>query len=172
MNKSSSKISELEGMIMCEIDRQGKASAYSIQKAFVLSPSSFWAASKGAIYPAIDRLVRAKLLKAAALKSDKRGTRHLTLTRKGEAALNAWASDIETAVSPGADPFRSRAAYWTRHSEERSAAFDELLKQDIHARIEVLKKLANEAEDAGFRSQIKLEIELQRSRLSFLGKMT
>lgn len=166
----SSKLSELEGMILCEIDRQGETSAYAIQKIFAHSPSSFWAASKGAVYPAIDRLVRKGLLKAAALKGDGRGTRHLTLTKKGSSSLSAWASNIDLATSPGADPFRSRAAYWTRHSDQIHSKFEKDLQQTIRTRIEALKDLAKKTEDAGFKSQIKLEIDLQKSRLAFLAR--
>ena len=101
-------MTELEGAILGVLRRAPKLSAYAVRRVFFSSPSEEWSGSAGAVYPAIARLTRAKLL-AAHAQGDGRRTTSYRLTSKGRVAHDAWLCDIIRAAGPGTDPFRTRA---------------------------------------------------------------
>jgi DNA-binding PadR family transcriptional regulator len=105
------KLSELEGAILTEIGHRGNDTSFKVRRAFERSPSSSWSGSAGAVYPAIKRLIASGLIDAQATGSG-RGTRMLSVTPKGRAALQDWCVDPIAACALGADPFRLRAGLW------------------------------------------------------------
>ena len=107
-----SSLTELEGAVLTEIAHRGNHTSFQVRRAFELSPSSSWSGSAGAVYPAIARLERAGLIDAKAGDS-LRGTRYLSLTEAGHAALERWFTDTAAACTIGADPFRLRAGLWS-----------------------------------------------------------
>lgn len=104
-------LTELEGAVLTEIAHRGNHTSFKVRRAFELSPSSSWSGSAGAVYPAISRLERAGLIDAQS-GSSRRGTRILSLTDAGYAALERWFTDTAAACTIGADPFRLRAGLW------------------------------------------------------------
>ena len=106
------QLTELEGAILTEIAVRRNDTAYKVRKAFQDSPSVHWKGSAGAVSPAIRRLVAAGLI-AETPHSSRRGS-FISLTKAGEHALRAWASDVDSACGLGIDPFRLRAGLWDR----------------------------------------------------------
>ncbi|MBN8808596.1 MAG: helix-turn-helix transcriptional regulator [Sphingomonas sp.] len=105
------RLTELEGAVLTEVGHRGNDTSFKVRRAFERSPSSSWSGSAGAVYPAIARLVAAGLI-ATVPGETRRGTRLLSLTAEGRAALEAWFTDPLAACSIGADPFRLRAGLW------------------------------------------------------------
>ncbi|RZJ43134.1 MAG: hypothetical protein EON86_05865 [Brevundimonas sp.] len=159
------RLTELEGAVLTEIGRRGHRTRFKVRRAFETSPSSSWSGSAGAVYPAIARLEQAGLIEMEAGTSG-RGTRLLSLSPKGEAALSAWALDGETACAIGADPFRLRAGLWatTPGADRREIA--RLMREAVKA--ELAKLEARTDLDAVERTGNDLAIRLQILRLDWL----
>jgi DNA-binding PadR family transcriptional regulator len=119
------QLTELEGAVLTEISLRGNDTAYSVRRAFQLSPNVQWRGSAGAVSPAIRRLKAAGLIAAAP--HPRRSGQILSLTVAGKAALERWATSIEAATGLGIDPFRLRAGIWDFLSRaKRRALFAEL----------------------------------------------
>ncbi|MCB9845081.1 MAG: PadR family transcriptional regulator [Phycisphaeraceae bacterium] len=105
--------SELESFVLGLVWQTGPTSAYGIRRQLQASPSTQWSASAGAIYPLLQRLERAGLLKGRALKHGKRRRREYEITPLGLSELRAWIGPPlgDTAVSVAYDPLRSRARF-------------------------------------------------------------
>lgn len=107
MTKPRAVLTELEGAILGVLRRDPTCTAYRVRQVFRASRSAEWSGSAGAVYPAIHRLVSDGLIKESTA-ADARGTQTYRLTKTGEAAHDRWLCDVERAVSPGIDPFRTR----------------------------------------------------------------
>jgi DNA-binding PadR family transcriptional regulator len=162
------QLTDLEGAILTEIAMRGKDTAYKVRRAFQDSPSVQWRGSAGAVSPAIRRLTAAGLI-ATMPHSKRRGGLALSLTNRGEEALNAWASDIELACGVGLDPFRLRAGVWERLPGKERARLYDLLE----ARTKADRALfgGHEVADISGRRQSELAIGLLDSRLRWLKRL-
>jgi DNA-binding PadR family transcriptional regulator len=68
----------------------GERTGYDIKRTVEQSTAFFWGASYGQIYPELERLERAGLVKGKV--AGGRGRREYTVTAKGRRALTAWLS--------------------------------------------------------------------------------
>ncbi len=164
---TSTKLTELEGAVLTEIGRRGHRTRFKVRRAFETSPSSSWSGSAGAVYPAISRLEQAGLILMEPGAS-KRGTRLLSLSPLGEAALSAWALDGETACAIGSGPFRLRAGLWSIASQSTRGEIASTMRDAIGSE---LAKLENRGDlDDVERTGNELAIRLQRLRLEWLDE--
>jgi DNA-binding PadR family transcriptional regulator len=132
------KLSELEGAVLTEIGYRGNDTSFKVRRAFKRSPSSSWSGSAGAVYPAIKRLIAVRLIDAQTTDSG-RGTRILSITSDGRAALEAWCCDTGAACALGADPFRLRAGLWaTLPADQRRKVYLEMLA-DVQREMKTLR---------------------------------
>lgn len=108
---SPGHLTELEGVVVGIVHRDGPCTAYEIRRLLAVSPSSQWSASAGAVYPSVRKLLRLGLLRAIAHPNRSNGTRYVA-TPKGVAALLAWIGPPfnDTVRTVSHDPLRSRAA--------------------------------------------------------------
>ncbi len=160
-------LTEFEGAVLSEIGRCGACTAYQVRRSFETSRSREWSGSAGAVYPAIRRLTERGLIAAAKARGDGRGTTQLTLSAPGRAALRAWAADVERAVGPGVDPFRTRSSEWETLSPARRAALLTKLDRALAGRIAELEAAQADApESCGPR--LELDLAAQRARLAWL----
>ena len=130
ITKARGTLTELEGAILGVLRRAEGMTAYAVRQVFLTSLSAEWSGSAGAVYPAIARLTAAKLL-AAHAKGDGRGTTSLVLTATGRAAHDRWLCDVERAVGPGTDPFRTRAGLWMELTPTRRRSLMKALQKEI-----------------------------------------
>lgn len=159
-------LTELEGAILTEIGFRARHTAFKVRQAFRESPSSDWQGSAGSVYPAIRRLTERGLIEMAA-PQDGRGTRLLSLTPDGRAALLDWTRDSTMALSIGMDPFRLRAGLWTTmaHSEQLAHA-EHMLAMTEQAIVSLTGyKLRQDKLEA---IQVELAIALQESRIRWI----
>lgn len=106
-------LTELECHALAHLDRSGPMSGYRLRCLFASSPTDTIAASAGGIYPLLRRLERRGLL-AAQPASDGRGTRLLTCTAAGRAAVRRWLRDPRPASVLAEDGLRSRTYFIDR----------------------------------------------------------
>ena len=120
IQKDGSKraLTELEGAILGVLRRAPSMTPYAVRRVFSGSRSAEWGGSAGAVYPAMLRLTDLGLLHRRDAK-DNRGSSTYTLTTKGTAAHDQWLCDVERAIGPGVDPFRTRAGFWSELSAVR-----------------------------------------------------
>ena len=130
-------ITELEGAVLTEIGYRGQRTSFQVRKAFQQSPTSSWSGSAGAVYPAIERLAVAGLVHSE-LQTGGRGTRLLSLTANGEAALLGWAQDTDRAGTLGADSFRLRVGLWRTLTLPAQLALITKMRAQIGAELAVL----------------------------------
>ena len=105
-------LSELEGVILGVVWREGPCSPYVVKREFEQSPSSSWSASAGAIYPAITKLEAHGLLSSREEAWRGRTRRLVRLTARGRTALRAWLSDLpDWTGRVTSDPIRARAHF-------------------------------------------------------------
>lgn len=161
-------MTELEGAILGVLRRGGAMSAYAVRQVFLVSQSDEWSGSAGAVYPAIARLQKAKLVAAAAQKADGRGTKALTPTRAGLAAHDDWLCDVVRAAGPGSDPFRTRAPSWSKlPAAQRRTLIAALIEEMERQRAAVR---ANTLDDSGDAVIQELNLALLDTRLNWLKR--
>lgn len=90
---------------------------YGLRRVFSSTPMGLFSDSPGSIYPALERLERDGLIRAAAQMAARRGGRTLEPTRRGLAALRRW---LRLPVSPDdvaqrLDELLLRFAFMDRH---------------------------------------------------------
>jgi DNA-binding PadR family transcriptional regulator len=164
-------LTEFEGALLAGIRRHGVCTAYRVRRTFETSRSLEWSRSAGAVYPAIRRLTARGLIVAEAAEADGRGTQQLALSKEGAAALRAWATDVERAVGPGVDPFRTRSAEWEALSPTKRRKQLQRLERALHERIAELEAAIDQAAE-GHTSRLELDRALQASRLEWLREQS
>ncbi|HEY0116843.1 MAG TPA: PadR family transcriptional regulator [Allosphingosinicella sp.] len=103
---------ELEYCALGVIWRRGPCSAYEVRSEFARSPSAFWSASAGSIYPVVGRLVAARLVAATERQVGRRKSKLLELTDSGLAALRSWICTLDRASTAATyDPIRTRFSF-------------------------------------------------------------
>ncbi len=170
MTKPRAGLTELEGAILGVLREAGAMTAYAVRQVFLRSRSAEWSGSAGAVYPALKRLRRAGLTTERA-KKDGRGTKVCTLTAKGKAAHDEWLCDVARAISPGMDPFRTRAGFWAELPAERRRALMRQLQSEIQSMLAETKReqVTRVASDA---TQDDLVIALLEARLRWLDSQS
>lgn len=168
MTKTRAGLTELEGAILCVIRSTPGTTAYRVRQTFLVSRSAEWSGSAGAVYPAIARLEAVGLLSASA-ETDKRGTRTFRLTGAGKAAHERWLCDERRTLSPGLDPFRTRAGFWSALPPQRQRKLMQRLQRAIRSlRAELVRE--QRSTPGGDRIMLDLHIELQDLRLRWLDR--
>lgn len=168
MTKSRAGLTELEGAILGVLVRAPAATAYRVRRVFQESRSAEWSGSAGAVYPAIRRLVTDRLIKERA-EADARGTHTYELTRAGKDTYERWLCDVTRAVSPGVDPFRTRAPLWAGLSQATQRKLAKDLKTEIDTQREALTRTLDKL-DAGDEITARLHIALLDLRLKWLAE--
>ena len=95
------------------IHRSGPTTAYAVRAEFTGSPTSYYSASAGAIYPVVQRLGQRGLIRSRARKGDGRSSRLLEVTAAGRRALREWVGPPLEAWMTAAtlDPIRTRVLF-------------------------------------------------------------
>ena len=165
MTKTRAKLTELEGAILGVLQRDPSCTAYRIRQVFLASRSAEWSGSAGAVYPAIRRMQTHGLITEKA-EQDERGTRTYRLTRAGKTTYDRWLCDVERAIGPGLDPFRTRAGLWPLLPLGRRRTLLRALKTEAAKRRDEL--LRERPVDAGDAIMTDLHVALQDLRLKWI----
>lgn len=113
-NANSDRLTELEGAVLGMIAVRGPCTPYVLRREFTDSPSRFWSASSGAVYPLVRRLATRGLIRVARKTRDGREGSLYALTPAGSTALAEWVSGLDQpeSISVPPDPLRSRVAFF------------------------------------------------------------
>lgn len=107
-------LTELEGSVLGTVGAREPCTPYAVRRDFQISPSRYWSASAGAIYPLMRRLEHRGLIRVQGTTGDGRRGRLYGLTLAGRRALGRWlrtlADPATTGVPP--DPLRNRVAFF------------------------------------------------------------
>ncbi len=105
-------LTELEGVILGIVSSRQPCSAYVVRQRFEASPTWGWSKSKGAIYPAVSRLVLRGSLTTERVRDGGRYKELLSLTREGRQELIDWIGSISSSMGGApVDPIRTRVNY-------------------------------------------------------------
>jgi DNA-binding PadR family transcriptional regulator len=107
------KLSELEGVSLGTVHKYQPCTAYRVRCELKDSPSSYWRASAGSVYPMLSRLEDEDLVATTLDENDGRGRKLLRVTPQGRKSLKEWimAGADQGLISSVADPIRSRAFF-------------------------------------------------------------
>ncbi|MGE0047160.1 MAG: PadR family transcriptional regulator [Hyphomonadaceae bacterium] len=114
---------DLEGAALGFLARAGTCTPYAVKAAFAASPTEFWSASAGAIYPLMERLAARGLISVSRDKQDGRARRTIKITQKGRRAFETWLFDSKRALDAGFDPLRTRLLFSDLMSAAQKRAF-------------------------------------------------
>ena len=160
-------MTELEGAILTLLYTEGAMTSYGVRRAFLDSPSSFWSASAGAIYPALKRMEAAGLLVSTDASRGRRPAKSVCLSESGKTSMFEWVTNVSTAIGPGFDPFRLRAPVWMRLEPAGRKALKAELEAGVVNRIRAIDAL-----DPGHPDAVRhaLERVQQETRLEWIRK--
>lgn len=122
---SNETLSELEGVTLGIVHKRKGCTAYAVRRELKQSPSTYWRASAGAIYPVLERLEKTGLVESKEDAGDGRGRRLLSVTSDGKRALRSWIVEglNPEVVAAVFDPIRSRAFFLDVLSRARRRKF-------------------------------------------------
>jgi DNA-binding PadR family transcriptional regulator len=130
------------------IGAKGPCTPYALRREFIKSPSQYWSASSGAVYPIVLRLRRRGLIRVHGKARDGREGKDYVLTASGLCALRGWLGtlDAPASVSVPPDPLRNRVAFFALLApREQHKLLDRAVKAmrahlaRVHAHTEMLR---------------------------------
>lgn len=133
--KTGLALTENEGILLALISRAEPITAYHVAKAYERSPVSTFNTSRGKLYPMIQRLRAAGLLRGVAVSGDGRRTEKLETTEQGKEAIKLWIQEIRPAHLLPEDPLRTKVQSMDMLSK------DQKIKWLTELKIQLLKKL-------------------------------
>ena len=144
MQRSHLSLTDNEGTLLALVARAEPMTAYQIAKVYEESPVSNFKASKGKIYPIIQRLREAGLLRARLVKGDRRGTEQLETTSKGRNAVRAWVMTIRPTHLLPEDPLRTKIQSFDLLTREERIEWISDLKIQLLAKLDQLEQYGRE----------------------------
>lgn len=173
MTRRRASLTELEGAVLGVIWSRRSITAYGVRQRFLSSPTRGWSSSHGAIYPAVERLIRYGFVAADPARSDRRATKTLTVTQVGSEALRQWLMGLEEWMGGATvDPIRTRVNYFSILSLEERKSYLADAERNARAALAELQDFTPDpaAHDSwGLEAAsvgIRLEVE---ARLKWLG---
>lgn len=168
------RLTELESCTLGVIRQHQPCSTYKVRSIFAASHTTEWSASAGSLYPVIERLQRLKLVKLARAEGG-RGRRDLSLTLKGERALQSWMLELqEWTARATPDPIRTRSCFieFLPSLEQRAEFLEqaEALTRAMIGELETALAAVAAKRDADYFSMLGAHYQLE-ARLRWLGAL-
>jgi len=168
---------ELEHVILGIVAKFGPLTPYAVRRHFADSPTPAFSSSAGTVYPAIARLVAARLLKARADARGAQARAQLTTTAAGRRAHMAWLfdADVSGCLRPQPDPLRTRIYFLGLLPRAAQRAFLARALRTLAAEIVALERHAQAYPAAGPTRYSRLAsegiTELARARHRWLARV-
>jgi len=166
------QLSELEGCVLGHLWKHGPSTAYAVRQELLVSPSSHWSASAGAIYPLLQRLELQRLVTAREATRGDRDASAYALTPLGTQQFLRWLgppfeSDV---VSIAVDPLRTRVHFLGAMPPRRRTKY---LQAAIHELKRHLGELSafRRTGDAFDRLSLAGALRLTRARIAWLAQV-
>jgi PadR family transcriptional regulator AphA len=159
----SSGISSTEGAILGLL-RLGERSGYDLNKMVRGSVGYFWSPAQSQIYSVLPRLVETGLATRREVRQAPRPDKQVyRITKKGEAALEAWLNDPETERGPVKDPFLLKLFFGEFISREAVVAHIRKAREREAAELAELEQIRPDAKAHPY-DRLVLEWGLVRGR--------
>lgn len=125
-------LTELEGAILGIVASRQPCSAYVVRQRFEKSPTWGWSSSKGAIYPAVRRMIVRGLLTVIPLNRGEQRSDQLELSDSGQRALASWVlTYTESMGGAPIDPLRTRVSYLAALTIDERTEFLDRTERDV-----------------------------------------
>lgn len=129
------QLSDNEGRLLALVLRIQPTTSYQLVKTYAASPVSNFNASKGKIYPIIDRLERLGMIRKRKVKTDRRGTEELECTARGRRAVEKWVLEIRPSHLLLDDPLRTRVQSFDLLTPQQREDWIIRAKQELHNKL-------------------------------------
>lgn len=167
---------ELEHVILGIVAKFGPLTAYAVRRHFADSPTPAFSSGAGTIYPAIARLVRARLLRSRASARGAQARSLLTITPAGRRVHEAWLFDPSgDYLQPQPDPLRTRIFFLGLLPRAAQRRFLREALATLEGQIDVLERYARSHASTGPTRYSRLASEgmgeLARARHRWLARV-
>jgi len=134
-------MTELEGCVLGVVWLRGPCTAYVVRREFLVSDSSHWSGSAGAIYPLLRRLEEQKLIRATEGVWGAGTKKSFAITPKGLAELRGWIGPPlpQWTAKPTFDPVRTRVGFLSALPRRRRARFLETARANLAREIDTVR---------------------------------
>lgn len=170
-SNSSTRLSTLEAAVLGTIAREQPITAYEARILFAKSLTEAWSASPGAVYPAIHRMKKRRLLSGR--DRDRGRGQALSVTALGRARLAKWVCS-EDGVHAGVsyDPVRTRLQFLHLiPPEERMPALAALELGQLAKRALALDEAKQDEDTPYIRMAAKFLVDVIDARLRLIRRM-
>jgi DNA-binding PadR family transcriptional regulator len=140
LSKPDLSLTDNEGPLLALVLRVQPVTAYQIAKIYADSPVTNFNASKGKLYPLIQRLVRRGLLKAEPVAGDRRGTERLACTAAGRKAVKAWVPDVKEGHLLLEDPLRTKVQSFDLLTRQERIDWIIAAKAELSSKLEAVEE--------------------------------
>jgi DNA-binding PadR family transcriptional regulator len=130
---------------------KGPCTTYALRREFMDSPSQYWSASSGAVYPLVLRLKKRGLIRVARKTRDDREGSLYVMTPVGSRALIKWLGtlDAPAAISVPPDPLRNRIAFFGLLDPETRGTYLSSAVRELTACVERVQAHTEREKTAG-----------------------
>jgi DNA-binding PadR family transcriptional regulator len=135
------RMTELESCVIGVVWLRGPCTAYVVRQEFLVSESSHWSGSGGAIYPVLRRLEKEKLIRSHMHAWGNGKKKEFEITPRGVIALRAWIGPPlpQWTAAPTFDPVRTRLSFLGALPPARRAKFVAAARENLAREIEIIR---------------------------------
>jgi len=135
-------MTELESTVLGVVWLRGPCTAYVVRQEFILSASSHWSGSGGAIYPVLRRLEKEKLVCSRMHAWGTGKKKEVEITARGRTALRAWMGPPlpQWTAAPTYDPVRTRLSFLGALTPAKRAAFIAEARANIDKELDIIRE--------------------------------
>lgn len=169
-------ITELEASVLGVIRVKGPCTPYAVRKEFQKSPTPFWSASTGAIYPLIRRLTQQGLISEGSSTNDRRGGKLYVLTRDGKDVLEDWLYQSLTPLVIGTppDPLRNRVLFLGFLPPKRRKSFLAGVRAGLEKQLKAVIRASEEFDQSNYYDYLSMRgaVLAARARLEWIKEIS
>ena len=135
-------MTELESCVLGVVWLRGPCTAYVVRQEFLISESSHWTGSAGAIYPLLQRLEKEKLIRSRAHTWGTGKKKEFEITDRGLEALRAWIGPPlpQWTAAPTFDPIRTRLSFLGAIPAAKRSRFVEAARANLAKEIDLIRE--------------------------------
>ena len=144
-------MTELESCVLGVVWLRGPCTAYVVRQEFLVSESSHWSGSAGAIYPLLRRLEQERLIRARMHAWGKGKKREFEITDRGLEQLRNWIGPPlpQWTAAPTFDPVRTRMSFLGALPAAKRAKFVAEARKNVDEEMKILEaKIADHDSEA------------------------
>lgn len=140
------ELSDNEGRLLALILRIEPTTAYQLVKTYAGSPVSNFNASKGKVYPIIERLERLGMIRKKRVAHDLRRTEELYCTSRGKKAVKEWVLEVRPSHLLLDDPLRTKVQSFDLLTPQEREGWVLRAKRDLHDKLAEVEEYGQTAD--------------------------